>query len=98
MTTYKGVAVKLQHSSPWHEMEESDQLHALIALPRENSNWYTLYRRLGGHQGQSEGCGEEKNRLPYTGNVMSRYSARCILKQKYLNISFRPSFLSKYFK
>jgi hypothetical protein len=37
------------------------QLHASAALPPGKSSQYALNRRLGGPQGRSGYCGEEKN-------------------------------------
>jgi len=36
------------HSKRQHQMEMSDQLHALAALPWDKCSWYPLDWRLGG--------------------------------------------------
>jgi hypothetical protein len=45
-------------------MEVRGQLNALAALPPKRKHRYTLKRRLGGPQSQSEHFGEEKNLFP----------------------------------
>jgi hypothetical protein len=44
-------------------LDEGGQLHAPVALPRDNSPWYPLDRGLGGPQSRSGRYGEDTNLL-----------------------------------
>jgi hypothetical protein len=66
MKTYEGMEVP-HHSWLRHEMEVSDQFHAMAALPWGKNPQYPLYRRLDGPQSWPGRCGEKRNLLPLPG-------------------------------
>jgi hypothetical protein len=49
-------------------LDRSGQLHVPTALPRGQSAWYPLDRRLGGPPSQFESCGEHKKSVVLVGN------------------------------